>query len=89
MQNRSKGFKALKIILIVLLILVLLAGGGFLGLASREYKPEDIEGLAAYGTQSKDIKVGDEVNVLSWNIGYAGLGKDEDFRRKRRGHLYR
>ena len=70
-----------RIIGIVILAVIVLVAALLLWLTAAEYKPAavenvDIAAAAAAGTQPT---VGDSISVLSWNIGYAGLGKDSDF----------
>ena len=72
--------KVLKVLLIILLVVVV-AAGGFLGwLTVVEHKPEPVEAaeVIAEAEKSDKIKLGEEMNVISWNIGYGGLGKGED-----------
>lgn len=80
--------KALKIILWVLGAVVALAAAGILFLTVTEYRPADVEPLEIVsdahdggvgGPVSPQLAAGEELSVLSWNIGYAGLGADEDF----------
>lgn len=57
----------------VLAVLMLFA---FLTLV--EYRPKPLEAVPfTSGTQK--IEKGTPLSIISWNIGYAGLGKDEDF----------
>lgn len=73
--------KILKRILMVILVICIIAGG-FLGwMTAVEYKPEPIEPAEKISTakESKKVKLGQDLDVLSWNIGYAGLGAKEDF----------
>lgn len=72
--------KALKIILWVLLAILILAGGLVLWLSVSEYKPapvEELDILSAPG--SRTLSAGEPLDVLSWNIGYAGLGEGSEF----------
>ena len=49
---------------------------------ATEYKPKDVEVLTLQNTikqQSESVQIGKEYTALDWNIGYAGLDKDEDF----------
>lgn len=80
--------KALKIILCVLGAVVALAALGIAFLTVTEYRPADVEPLEIVGeprgggteyTASARLSTGEELSVLSWNIGYAGLGAGEDF----------
>ncbi len=70
--------KLLKILLILLLVIVL-AVGGLLGFLSvTEFRPAPVEELELRGS-SESALPDRELTVLSWNIGYAGLGKESDF----------
>ncbi len=72
--------KVLKAIGIALLCVVA-AFGIFLGVATAtEFKPAEVEPLVVGGNASRGAPAaGGEVSVMSFNIGYGGLGKDEDF----------
>ena len=48
-------------------------------LTVTEYKPKDVEKLAHYGRAQKQLKTGDTVNLISWNIGFGALGDNADF----------
>ena len=72
--------KLLRVLLILLLVLIVAFGGlvGYLSLT--EYKPEAVEPVAVEPVSSEIAPVSAEgLRVLSWNIGYAGLGKESDF----------
>lgn len=72
--------KILKIIGIVLAVIVGLAAAFILFLTVTEFKPADVqdaEALTAEGGTSPSQ--GDTISILSWNIGYAGLGAGSDF----------
>ena len=71
----------LKVLLIIVLVIVLAAAGLIGWLSIAEYKPEAVEELAlsARGENSPSLPQGESVTVLSWNIGYAGLGSNADF----------
>ena len=74
--------KALKIVLIILGVIALAAAALVLWLSLTEYKPEDVTVVKvaeSSGLESKQPAIGDEISVVSWNIGYAGLGKGSDF----------
>lgn len=64
-----------------LLLLVVLAAGGLLGyLSLTEYRPDDIELLEVVQAARKDnVRVGERLDVLSFNTGYCGLGREQDF----------
>ena len=72
--------KFLKILLILVLIVILAAGGLFGWLTLTEYKPEPTENITVERSgKSGEIPVNVGMTLLSWNIGYAGLGKESDF----------
>ena len=74
--------KVFKIVLIILGAVLLLAAGLILWLSVCEFKPADVTDVKV----ESNSQVGEfspfldqELTVISWNIGYAGLGKDSDF----------
>ena len=72
--------KLLKGLGIVLLVLVLALAGLVGWLTVTEYRPADYETLEISGTPgSRAVAPEEELSILSWNIGYAGLGAEEDF----------
>ena len=72
--------KLLKILLTVLLVIVL-AFGGLIGfLTVTEFKPQPVEPASPLSSSASGaIPAGQSLDVLSWNIGYAGLGAESDF----------
>ncbi|MBR0353921.1 MAG: endonuclease [Oscillospiraceae bacterium] len=79
MKKVAKGI--LKFLLILLLV-VLIGVGGLLGwLTYTEYSPADVEPLAFFATtvDADALPTGESIDILSWNIGYAGLGAGSDF----------
>ncbi len=72
--------KVLKV-LAVIVGLILLAAVGLIGwLSAVEYKPDDVEMLEVTGAQSaRKAHVGEMINVLTMNVGYGGLGAEQDF----------
>lgn len=72
--------KLLKGLGIVLLVLVLALAGLVGWLTVTEYRPADYETLEISGTPgSRAVAPEESLSILSWNIGYAGLGAEEDF----------
>ncbi len=66
---RAVGWLGLWVVLIV---------AGFLGYATLvEYAPDEVEDIAVFGEAQTLDK--DTIRLLSWNIGYCGLGSDMDF----------
>ena len=75
----KKVFKAL---LILLLVIVLAVGGLFGFLTVTEFKPAPTEALDFFDIPDQPLPAlteGQNLRVLSWNIGYAGLGAESDF----------
>ena len=71
--------RALKVSgLLVLVVIVLFAMLiGFLSVT--EYKPVDSEKIAVKGEAGEKLAPGDDLTVMSWNIGYGALGDNADF----------
>jgi endonuclease/exonuclease/phosphatase family metal-dependent hydrolase len=63
-------------ICLLALIVILVAFIGYLTI--REYRPDAVETVAVSHGQ-KELKQGDSFSVLTYNTGYAGLSRDEDF----------
>ena len=61
--------------------IALLLIGLILFLSVTEFKPADRESVTNYKIEENApmLQEGQTVTVYSWNIGYAGLGKDSDF----------
>ncbi|HIS45872.1 MAG TPA: endonuclease [Candidatus Scatomorpha merdigallinarum] len=72
------GRKVLKIAIIVLCAVVALALALVIFLTPTEYRPNNVETLAPY-SYGDATKPGSSISLLSWNIGYCGLGQYEDF----------
>lgn len=73
----KKILKSIGIILLALILCVVLLFGW---LSITEFKPNDIDPLEiTNGSEGMSLQQGNTISVVSWNIGYAGLGKDSDF----------
>ncbi|MFV0364042.1 MAG: endonuclease/exonuclease/phosphatase family protein [Suipraeoptans sp.] len=70
--------KALKGVLILVLAILVFIIGVLVYLAVTEYKPEDEEILENIKGE-KAVSIDDTYTIMSYNIGYAGLGENEDF----------
>ncbi len=75
----KKVIKGLKILGIIILVPVLAFGLLLVWLTIREYRPSPIEEMSIQNNQVAILKSGTPYSVTTWNIGYAGLGKNEDF----------
>lgn len=74
--------KALKIVLSILGIILLAAAALVLWLSVTEFKPGDVMDVKIEANSEIDGVspfLDDEISIVSWNIGYAGLGEDSDF----------
>ncbi|MCQ2592102.1 MAG: endonuclease/exonuclease/phosphatase family protein [Treponema sp.] len=58
------------------LVLLVLLFFGFLTII--EYRPGPIDEVS-YTSKENQIETGKDYKLMTWNIGYAGLGKNEDF----------
>lgn len=75
MKKKRRGLKIAGGIVLGL-VLILALGVGYLTI--REYRPDAVEAVEP-GNGTDTMKVGDSFTVLTYNTGYAGLSKDEDF----------
>ena len=71
--------KALKIVLIILAAVLVMALGLILALTITEYRPGEVSDAIAVYADGDYAQPGETITVLSWNIGYAGLGRESDF----------
>ena len=73
--------RPLRIVLFIVIILVLLIAAFFLFLTVREYRPPSVMSLAVPEKMNGDRTVTkeDELSLVTFNTGYAGLGAEEDF----------
>lgn len=71
--------KFLKPILITVLSIVLLVGCFFGYLTVTEYNPDAVIPVQVKGIDGGSVRAGENISVLSWNIGYCGLGRESDF----------
>lgn len=71
--------KLLRILLILVLIIVLVVGGLLGWLTATEFRPAAAEPLEPVGEVGQTLLAGQSLSIISWNIGYAGLGAGEDF----------
>ena len=78
-KKRSPGKLILKILLAILCILLVFVAGALTYFTVTEYKPADIETVEVSGDATKRIAEGDDIKVLTWNIGYGALGDNADF----------
>jgi endonuclease/exonuclease/phosphatase family metal-dependent hydrolase len=79
MNEELSMIKIIKVLIITILSLVVIAAI-FVGvLTFYEYKPDDVETIEIVDNQSATITLDQALKIMTFNIGYAGLGADEDF----------
>ena len=74
----GKVKRILKITAIVIGVILLLLAGGIVYLTVREYRPEAVEKVNP-GSGVRTLAEGEALTVLTFNTGYAGLSRNEDF----------
>ncbi len=71
--------KIIKVLVSILLSLIIVAVI-FVGvLTVFEYKPKDVEELTIDNNQNRLVALNESIKLMTFNIGYAGLGENEDF----------
>ena len=75
-KKRHLFWRLLATIVSIALIAVL---GLALVLTITEYHPAPNEVVTPQGEAAKTLAVGEEITVLSWNVGYGALGDNADF----------
>ena len=71
--------KAIKGIFWALLAVLCAAALGILFLTITEYRPAAVETVRADAGAEKTVAVGETIEIVTWNIGYGGLGAASDF----------
>ena len=72
------GKKVLKLALTVLGIVVVLAAAFIIFLTVTEFRPDEAEPVAV-SSYGEAVEPEDSISLMTWNIGYCGLGANEDF----------
>ncbi len=71
-----KFLKVLTKVLVGILLFVIVV---LMYFTIREYRPKQIEETSVHSKSSEVVKLDESLKVMTFNIGYSGLGKDEDF----------
>ncbi|MBQ2316985.1 MAG: endonuclease, partial [Lachnospiraceae bacterium] len=71
--------RILKGISCLILVLVIAVVGLCVATIVTEYNPDPEETVAVEGSGSKEYVYGEPLRILTWNVGYCGLGEQEDF----------
>lgn len=84
-RYRDRGIQDMKIlkVLVILVILMVLAGAGYIGfMMITDYKPEETVYLDSENditSNNEVLQTNTEYSALTFNIGYCGLDKGQDF----------
>lgn len=73
------GSTRIKAISLTLLAAVLILGGFLVYITLTDYKPQEITTLTVNNNPQQVMKQGESFSVTTFNIGYAGLDKYQDF----------
>ena len=71
--------KLLKVIAVIVLALILIIAAVLGVLSAAEYRPADVETVAADSGAEALLETGTELTLVSWNCGYGALGDNADF----------
>ncbi|MDM8534483.1 endonuclease/exonuclease/phosphatase family protein [Clostridiaceae bacterium HSG29] len=72
----KKIFKTLFIIILLVLLAVALL---FTVLTITDYQPDSIVNINTNSNQNEVVSCNEDLSILTWNIGYGSLSKNEDF----------
>lgn len=68
-----------KLIGVILLAATLIIGGFLLYITLTDYTPEEVIELEVVNNQERVLQQGEPITVTTFNIGYAGLDRNQDF----------
>ncbi len=71
--------KLLIAVIVIVAIPIVYFLGAMIYMNATEYKPADVEEIEITGLQSKELDPGDELTILTWNVGFGALGDNADF----------
>jgi len=71
--------RILKIIVIAGAIVLFMVGGLLIFFTVSEYKPDEIEKLPVANGSKSGVAVGQDITIVTCNIGYGALSQNEDF----------
>ena len=75
-----KLFKIFMKVVIIIVLTIIVVFGGFLAWSTlTDYKPDAVETLPVKGERLPSAALADTISLLTWNIGYGGLGQEMDF----------
>lgn len=68
-----------KILIWLVIIVIILLAGFLIFITIKDYQPKSVEVLIHNEKNEVSFPEKDTFDLISWNIGYAGLGKEMDF----------
>ncbi|WP_422484404.1 endonuclease/exonuclease/phosphatase family protein [Gudongella sp. DL1XJH-153] len=71
--------RVLKVIILAASFIVLLFASFLFYISITDFKPQEKETLSISNNQLKEMPVGENISITTYNIGYAGLDKTQDF----------
>lgn len=71
--------KAFEKIILILGTIVIIVGLALFGLTLTDYSPEEVMDLTVENNQDQVLSLNKELTALSYNIGYGGLDRGQDF----------
>jgi len=67
-------------VFLAMILLVVFSFAAFLGIMTFiDVKPDEVESLAVVNNQVRVVPVEESLTITTYNIGYGGLGKEQDF----------
>lgn len=76
MSIKKVAGKVLRFVLWTVIAVIIIVIGFFSWQTAKEYNPEPLEVIGILGTATE---ISDTLSVVTWNIGYCGLGAEMDF----------
>jgi endonuclease/exonuclease/phosphatase family metal-dependent hydrolase len=71
--------KTLSILLKIIVVIIVVIAGYLLFMTLTDYKPDEVMPLEIQNNQNRVLKTGDPLTIMTFNIGYCGLDKGQDF----------
>lgn len=78
-ETASPIKQIIKVFVAIVFILMLSFAVLIAFISVKEYKPASIEKLNIKGNATKEVKKGETLKVMTWNIGFGALGDNTDF----------
>lgn len=67
-------------VIIGFIFIVVFSFGAFIGIMTfLDEKPDEVKSITIFNNQVRIVPIDEELVITTYNIGYAGLGKEQDF----------